>query len=40
MRVTLPSHLDLHFCGHHGREHGDALRVLAVAVVDESELAE
>lgn len=36
MRVTVIEGLDLHFCAHHAREHGDALRATALRVVDET----
>jgi len=36
LRVELESGLELMFCAHHAREHGDKLKTLAVTVVDET----
>ncbi len=36
LRVELQSGGELHFCAHHAREHGDALRDVAVAFHDET----
>ena len=36
MRVTLPSGGELLFCGHHGREHKNALREVARDIQDET----
>lgn len=36
LRVELQSGGELLFCAHHAREHGDKLREIAVAVVDET----
>ena len=36
LRVELQSGGELLFCAHHAREHGDKLREVAVAVVDET----
>ena len=37
VRVELASGADLHFCGHHARQHETRLREIAVAWLDESE---
>jgi hypothetical protein len=36
LRVELAGGGELLFCAHHGREHGDKLREIAVAVHDET----
>jgi len=36
LRVELASGGELLFCAHHAREHGDALKQVAVAVQDET----
>lgn len=36
LKVELLSGGELHFCAHHAREHGDALRAIAANVVDET----
>ncbi|MFT4084800.1 MAG: hypothetical protein QM638_19650 [Nocardioides sp.] len=36
LRVELQSGGELLFCAHHAREHGDALREIAVTVTDET----
>lgn len=36
LRVELASGLELLFCAHHGREHDEKLREVAVSVVDET----
>jgi hypothetical protein len=36
LRVALASGLELLFCAHHAREHGEKLRQVAVTVIDES----
>lgn len=36
LAVELPSGLELLFCGHHAREHGDKLREVAVVVTDDT----
>ncbi|HEY9564477.1 MAG TPA: hypothetical protein VIR30_11975 [Nocardioides sp.] len=36
LRVELASGLELLFCAHHAREHGEKLREVAVAVTDET----
>lgn len=36
LRVELQSGGELHFCAHHAREHGEALKEIAVAVHDET----
>ncbi|QBR90924.1 DUF7455 domain-containing protein [Nocardioides euryhalodurans] len=36
LRVELQSGGELHFCAHHAREHGEALREVAAAVQDET----
>jgi hypothetical protein len=36
LRVELQSGGELHFCAHHAREHGDALRDVASAFHDET----
>lgn len=36
LRVELQSGGELLFCAHHAREHGDKLKEVAVAVVDET----
>lgn len=38
MKVVLPGNLDLLFCGHHSREHGDKAKVSAISVIDETHL--
>ncbi len=38
LKVELLSGGELHFCAHHAREHGDALRAVAANVVDETHL--
>jgi len=37
VRATLPTGLDLLFCGHHGNAHGPALLAAGAVVHDESE---
>lgn len=37
LRVKLPTGGELLFCAHHGREHGDKLREVAVTIHDETE---
>lgn len=37
LRVELQSGGELHFCAHHAREHGDALRDVAVSFQDETD---
>lgn len=37
VRAVLPGGGDLLFCGHHGREHADRLREVAVEIHDESD---
>jgi hypothetical protein len=37
LRVELQSGGELLFCAHHAREHGDKLKEIAVAVVDETD---
>lgn len=37
VRVQLPTGGELFFCAHHGREHGDKLREMAVTIHDETE---
>jgi hypothetical protein len=37
LRVELQSGLELHFCAHHAREHGDKLREVATVFHDETE---
>jgi hypothetical protein len=37
MRVTLASGMDLLFCAHHGKEHADKLKQVALKIHDESE---
>lgn len=36
LRVELASGLDLLFCAHHAREHGEKLKEVATTVVDET----
>lgn len=36
LRVELASGLELLFCAHHGREHDEKLREVAVSVLDET----
>ncbi|WP_121252741.1 DUF7455 domain-containing protein [Nocardioides ferulae] len=36
LRVELQSGGELLFCAHHAREHGDKLKEIAVAVIDET----
>lgn len=36
LRVELSEGLDLLFCAHHAREHGDKLKAIAVNFVDET----
>lgn len=36
LRVELQSGLELLFCAHHAREHGDKLKEIAVSVTDET----
>lgn len=36
LRVELESGLELLFCAHHAREHGEKLREVAVSVLDET----
>jgi hypothetical protein len=36
LRVELQSGGELHFCAHHAREHGDALREVAASFQDET----
>jgi hypothetical protein len=36
VRVTLTSGFDLMFCAHHGKEHADKLKQVALAIHDES----
>ena len=36
VRVTLASGFDLLFCAHHGKEHADKLKQVALAIHDES----
>jgi HD superfamily phosphodiesterase len=36
VRVELPGGGELLFCAHHGREHGDRLREVALAIHDET----
>ena len=36
VRVQLPTGGELFFCAHHGREHGDKLREMAVTIHDET----
>lgn len=36
MRVILASGMDLLFCAHHGKEHADKLRQVALKIQDES----
>ncbi len=36
MRVTLASGFDLLFCAHHGKEHADKLKQVALKIHDES----
>ena len=37
LRVELQTGGELLFCAHHAREHGDKLKEIAVAVVDETD---
>ncbi|MFL6025848.1 MAG: hypothetical protein ACJ72G_13855 [Friedmanniella sp.] len=37
VRVTLSSGFDLLFCAHHGKEHADKLRQVALEIHDETE---
>ena len=37
VRVQLPTGGELLFCAHHGREHGDKLREMAVTIHDETD---
>jgi len=37
LRVVLMSGGELLFCGHHGREHGDALRSVASDIQDQTD---
>jgi hypothetical protein len=37
VRVQLPTGGELFFCAHHGREHGDKLREMAVTIHDETD---
>lgn len=37
LRVELASGGELLFCGHHAREHGDALKAIAIHVQDETD---
>ncbi len=37
VRVHLPTGGELFFCAHHGREHGDKLREMAVTIHDETD---
>ena len=37
VRVHLPTGGELLFCAHHGREHGDKLREMAVTIHDETD---
>jgi hypothetical protein len=37
LRVVLPNSAELLFCAHHGRQHADALRKIAVEIQDETE---
>ncbi len=36
LKVELQSGGELHFCAHHAREHGDALKAVAAHVIDET----
>src|ERR1700752_1828602 len=36
LKVELLSGGELHFCAHHAREHGDALKAVAANVIDET----
>ncbi len=36
LRVQLQNGLELHFCAHHAREHGDKLREISVLFQDET----
>ena len=36
VRVELPGGSELLFCAHHGRQHGDRLRQVALAIHDET----
>jgi hypothetical protein len=36
LKVELHSGGELHFCAHHAREHGDALKAVAASFVDET----
>lgn len=37
VRVTMTSGFDLLFCAHHGKEHADKLRQVALKIHDETE---
>lgn len=37
MRATLPGDLELLFCAHHARTHGDAVKEVAVSIHDETQ---
>jgi hypothetical protein len=37
VRVTLASGFDLLFCAHHGKEHADKLKQVALKIQDESQ---
>jgi hypothetical protein len=37
VRVTLANGFDLLFCAHHGKEHADKLKQVALKIHDESE---
>jgi len=37
VRVTLPKGYELLFCAHHGKEHADKLRQVALEIHDETE---
>lgn len=36
LRVEVSAGLDLFFCAHHAREHGDKLKEIAITFVDET----
>ncbi len=36
IRAIMPGGADLYFCAHHGREHGERLREVAVEIHDET----
>jgi hypothetical protein len=38
VRVTLTSGGELLFCAHHGREHGEKLKSIAITIHDETDL--